>query len=85
MKSKIVMHAKSFQLCLTLCDPMECSLPASSAHILIKSFSYKFQIRSPKLPERKKNNRSPTRKPELEWHQTYHRMPLIGSLMPLDA
>ena len=24
--------AKSFQLCLTLCDPMDCSLPGSSAH-----------------------------------------------------
>ena len=77
MKSKMVMHAKSFQSCPTLCDPMECSMPGSSAHILIKSFSYKFQIRSPKLPERKKKNRSPTRKPELEWHQT--------SLATLDA
>ena len=24
--------AKSLQLCLTLCDPMDCSLPGSSAH-----------------------------------------------------
>ena len=24
------MHAKSLQLCLTLCDPMDCSLPCSS-------------------------------------------------------
>ena len=23
-------HAKLLQLCLTLCDPMDCSLPASS-------------------------------------------------------
>ena len=26
------MHAKSFQLCLTLCDPMDCSPPGSSVH-----------------------------------------------------
>ena len=26
------MHAKSLQSCLTLCDPMDCSLPGSSAH-----------------------------------------------------
>ena len=25
-------HAKSLQLCLTLCDPMDCSLPGSSVH-----------------------------------------------------
>ena len=26
------MHAKSLQSCLTLCDPMDCSLPGSSVH-----------------------------------------------------
>ena len=26
------MHAKSLQLCLTLYDPMDCSLPGSSVH-----------------------------------------------------
>ena len=26
------MHAQLLQLCLTLCDPMDCSLPGSSAH-----------------------------------------------------
>ena len=26
------MHAKSFQLCPSLCDPMTCSLPGSSVH-----------------------------------------------------
>ena len=26
------MHAKSLQLCLTLSDPMDCSLPGSSVH-----------------------------------------------------
>ena len=26
------MHAKSLQLCPTLCDPMDCSLPGSSVH-----------------------------------------------------
>ena len=28
----LCVHAKSFQLCLTLCDPMTCSLPDSSIH-----------------------------------------------------
>ena len=27
-----VMHAKSFQSCLILCDPMDCSLPCSSLY-----------------------------------------------------
>ena len=26
------MHAKSFQSCLTLCDPVDCSRPGSSVH-----------------------------------------------------
>ena len=26
------MHAKLLQLCLTLCDPVDCSLPGSSVH-----------------------------------------------------
>ena len=26
------MHARSLQLCLTLCDPMDCSPPGSSVH-----------------------------------------------------
>ena len=26
------MHAKPLQLCLTLCDPMDCSPPGSSVH-----------------------------------------------------
>ena len=26
------MHAQSLPLCLTLCDPMDCSLPGSSDH-----------------------------------------------------
>ena len=28
----VCMHAKSFQLCLTLCDPKDNSLPGSSVH-----------------------------------------------------
>ena len=27
-----ILHAKSLQLCLTLCDPMDCSLPDSFVH-----------------------------------------------------
>ena len=30
------MHAKSLQLCLTLCDPMDCSLPGSSVHGILR-------------------------------------------------
>ena len=29
--------AKSFQLCLTLCDPMNCSLPDSSIHRILQA------------------------------------------------
>ena len=31
------MTAKSFQLCLTLCDPMECSPPVSSVHGILQA------------------------------------------------
>ena len=30
-------HAKSFQSCLTLCDPMDCSVPDSSAHGILQA------------------------------------------------
>ena len=30
-------HAKSFQLCLTLCDPMDHSLPGSSVHGILQA------------------------------------------------
>ena len=30
--SKICVHAKSFQSCLILCNPMDCSAPGSSDH-----------------------------------------------------
>ena len=30
-------HAKSLQLCLTLCDPKDCSLPDSSAHGILQA------------------------------------------------
>ena len=30
-------HAKSFQLCLTLCDPMDCSLLGSSVHEILQA------------------------------------------------
>ena len=30
----ICTHAKSFQSCLTLCEPMDCSPPGSSVHVL---------------------------------------------------
>ena len=31
------MCVKSFQLCLTLCDPMDCSLPGSPVHGILKA------------------------------------------------
>ena len=31
------MHAKLLQSCLTLCDPMECSLPGSSVHRILQA------------------------------------------------
>ena len=33
----VCMHAKSFHLCLTLCDPMDSSLPGSSIHGIFQS------------------------------------------------
>ena len=31
------MRAKSFQSCLTLCNPMDCSLPVSSVHGILQA------------------------------------------------
>ena len=31
------MHAKFLQSCLTLCDPMDCSLPGSSTHRILQA------------------------------------------------
>ena len=31
------LHAKSLQFCLTLCDPMDCSLPGSSVHGILQA------------------------------------------------
>ena len=31
------MHAKLLQSCLTLCDPMDCSLPGSSVHRILQA------------------------------------------------
>ena len=33
----VCMHAQSLQLCLTLCDPMDCSLPGSSVHGILQA------------------------------------------------
>ena len=33
----LCMHAKSLQLCPTLCDPMDCSLPGSSVHGILQA------------------------------------------------
>ena len=39
METQIIMymHAKSLQLCLTLCDPMDCSPPGSSVHGILQA------------------------------------------------
>ena len=31
------LHAKSLQLCLTLCDPMDCNPPGSSVHEILQA------------------------------------------------
>ena len=33
----IIMRAKSFQSCGTLCDPMDCSLPGCSVHGIVQA------------------------------------------------
>ena len=33
----VYMYAQSLQLCLTLCDPMDCSLPGSSVHRILQA------------------------------------------------
>ena len=33
----LCIHAKSLQLCLTLCDPVDCSLPGSSIHGILQA------------------------------------------------
>ena len=33
----VCMHAKSLQSCLTLFDPMDCSLPGSSVHEILQA------------------------------------------------
>ena len=33
----VCVHAKLLQLCLTLCDPMDCSPPGSSVHGILKA------------------------------------------------
>ena len=37
MYTYICMHAKSLQLCLALCDPIDCSLPDSSVHGILQA------------------------------------------------
>ena len=32
---RTILHAKSFQLCLTLCDTMDCSLPGFFVHVIL--------------------------------------------------
>ena len=32
----VCVHAKSFQSCLTVCDPMDCSLPGSSVNGILQ-------------------------------------------------
>ena len=37
LKDNIVQRAKSLQSCLTLCNPMDCSLPGSSVHGILQA------------------------------------------------
>ena len=34
---RVCVCVKSLQLCLTLCDPMDCSLPGSSVHGILQA------------------------------------------------
>ena len=34
---RLCVHAKSLQLCLTLCDPMDCSPPGSSVYGILQA------------------------------------------------
>ena len=36
-KNRCSLHAKSLQLCPTLCNPMDCSLPGSSVHGILQA------------------------------------------------
>ena len=56
------MHAKLLQLCPTLCDPMDCSLPASSAHAILQARILEWVgVLSPEdLPDPGIEPRSPT-------------------------
>ena len=33
----VCVHAQSLQSCLTLCDPVNCSLPGSSVHVTLQA------------------------------------------------
>ena len=39
IKSNVSVHAKSLQLCPTLCDAMDCSPPGSSAHEILQAWT----------------------------------------------
>ena len=41
------MHANLLQSCLTLCDPMDCSLPGSSGHGILQARILKWGARPP--------------------------------------
>ena len=44
--SCLCLHAKLFQLCLTLCNPMDCSPPGSSVLGMVSSFTKLIKIKS---------------------------------------
>ena len=53
--------AKSLQSCPTLCDPMDCSLPGSSAHGIFQARVLELPFPFPgDLPDPGKEPRSPT-------------------------
>ena len=50
------MHVKLFQLCLTLCDPKDCSLPGSSIHGMFQARILEWvAISSPRGPSHPKD------------------------------
>ena len=57
------MHAKSLQLCLILCDPMNHSLPGSSVHAILKNTGVGSHVLLQEIfPTKRLNSESPARR-----------------------
>ena len=65
------MHAHSFQLCLTFCDPIDCSPPGSSVHGILQARTLEWVARTSSriFPTQGSNPRPLCL---LHWHTGYH-------------